>query len=762
MKPSPAPAPDVATPGRSRDTAATRGSRRTARRRRRGRSSLVPLPWWTSQSRISTRSSAVRARRVPRRHGDVVEEAEPHRAAGSAWWPGGRSALTPVARRPRPAARRPAPRRRRPRAAPPPTSPATADRVGVDRPAAARAQRLDRVDVAPGVHRRPAAPRDAAGASITRAAEPAVARHLGLERADALRPLRMAAGCRGRSARRGEARRARGTSGTVRWRSPATGPTSSSSGAGAAGLYACAVRRRARARASRSSPPVRWPRRPPTGPRAALAAALAVEDSPERHLEDTLAAGRGLVRRSAAEVLCDEAPDRVRDLEALGVRFDADRHGNLALGLEGGHSVRRIVHAGGSATGRRILRQLSADRRRARGDRGAARAPARPGCSTADGRCRGVVCEDGSIVRPARVVLATGGAAALWSRTTNPPGSFGAGLLLARDAGATLADLEFAQFHPTAVVGLPGPRGLPHLRGGARRGRHAARAATASASSTSWPRATRSRAPSSACCRRRARRGAPRHAPRRPGRFPNVVAALRDAGLDPTRELVPVAPASHYVMGGIATDLQGRSARRRAVRGRRVRLHRPARRQPAGVELAVGVLRVRPPRGAGRARGAAARGAGAAPSARRAVAPPPTPATREAVWRLAGLERDADAPAPSCSTIRTRSPGSSRAPRSPARRAAAPTCGPTFPTRVRTGRTSTTLIVRREKRRDSRRGGDIPARTHVPPGTRVRPLNANLTSQRLRYHEPGKRGPTGSKETTRCECSSEGENACIS
>src|SRR6059058_3417662 len=91
-----------------------------------------------------------------------------------------------------------------------------------------------------------------------------------------------------------------------------------------------------------------------------LAAALAVEDSPARHLEDTLAAGRGLVRRSAAEALCEEAPARFRDLVELGVRFDADAHGDVELGLEGGHSVRRVVHAGGSATGRRILRQLSA------------------------------------------------------------------------------------------------------------------------------------------------------------------------------------------------------------------------------------------------------------------------------------------------------------------------------------------------------------------------------------------------------------------
>src|SRR4051812_34478737 len=91
-----------------------------------------------------------------------------------------------------------------------------------------------------------------------------------------------------------------------------------------------------------------------------LAAALALEDSPARHLEDTLAAGRGLVRRTAAEALCEEAPARFRDLVELGVRFDADAQGDVELGLEGGHSIRRVVHAGGSATGRRILRQLSA------------------------------------------------------------------------------------------------------------------------------------------------------------------------------------------------------------------------------------------------------------------------------------------------------------------------------------------------------------------------------------------------------------------
>ena len=91
-----------------------------------------------------------------------------------------------------------------------------------------------------------------------------------------------------------------------------------------------------------------------------IAAALADDDSPELHAEDTLTAGRAAARASAVRVLCEESPARVRDLEQLGVSFDADRHGNLALGLEGGHSRRRIVHAGGAATGRRITRELSA------------------------------------------------------------------------------------------------------------------------------------------------------------------------------------------------------------------------------------------------------------------------------------------------------------------------------------------------------------------------------------------------------------------
>jgi L-aspartate oxidase len=229
-------------------------------------------------------------------------------------------------------------------------------------------------------------------------------------------------------------------------------------GAGAAGLFASLTAARAGARVTLvSARPLAetasyWAQ-------GGLAAALSVDDSPEQHLQDTIAAGRGLVRTSAAEVLAAEAPARFADLEALGVRFDADRHGNLALGLEGGHGIRRVVHAGGSATGRRILRQLSADvveeeridvleGRRVRA------------LLQTDGRVSGVVCDDGQAVAARAVILASGGAAALWSRTTNPPGSYGSGLLLARAAGAELADLEFVQFHPTAVVGIRGREGF--------------------------------------------------------------------------------------------------------------------------------------------------------------------------------------------------------------------------------------------------------------------------------------------------------------
>ena len=264
------------------------------------------------------------------------------------------------------------------------------------------------------------------------------------------------------------------------------------------------------------------------------------------------------MRGGAAAVLCREAPAIVGDLERLGVRFDADRHGRLALGLEGGHSRRRVVHAGGSATGRRVVRQLSGDvveDRRIEVIEGARAAR----LWTVDERCVGVVCEDGRAVRARGVVLATGGSAALWSRTTNPPGSQGTGLLLARQAGAALADLEFMQFHPTAVTGIPRREGFlvtEAIRGEGARLLDAdgerfvdELAPRDEVARAIWSRMQSSGRPSVGLDMREVD----------PLLFPNVVSALRQSGLDPSRELVPVAPASHYGMGGIVADLDGAS-----------------------------------------------------------------------------------------------------------------------------------------------------------------------------------------------------------
>jgi L-aspartate oxidase len=373
------------------------------------------------------------------------------------------------------------------------------------------------------------------------------------------------------------------------------------------------------------------------------AAALAVDDSPELHYQDTIAAGRGITRPSAAKVLTDEAAERVRELQALGVTFDADRHGDLALGLEGGHSRRRIIHAGGSATGRRILRALSA--RAAEDPRIDVLEGERVQMLVRDGagRCVGVALGDGRLLQARATILATGGAAALWSRTTNPPGSFGSGLLLARHAGAALADLEFNQFHPTAVSGVPGREGFLISE--------AVRGEGATLHGPDGERFVDELAPRDAVARAifRLLRATGARAVELdmtmidPARFPNIVAALRESGLDPARQRIPVSPASHFMMGGIVTDLDGRAA---------------------GVEglYAVGECACTGVQGANRlasnslsecfvfGRRAALSGLDeqeplpitVPPAPEPAVAPAPTRATRKLVWELAGLERNAD------------------------------------------------------------------------------------------------------------------------
>src|SRR5437660_1369017 len=330
-------------------------------------------------------------------------------------------------------------------------------------------------------------------------------------------------------------------------------------GAGAAGLYAslCAARADASVALVSATPLAQtasyWAQ-------GGLAAALAADDSPELHLRDTELAGRKLVRHSAAEILAREAPACVCDLQALGVSFDGDRYGRLALGLEGGHSIRRVVHAGGSATGRRVVRQLSAlvaaDARIAVLEGTHARALWR-----ADGRCQGLICNGGELIRARAVIIATGGAAALWARTTNPPGSQGSGMLLAHAAGAQLADLELLQFHPTAVIGVRRREGFlitEAIRGegatllGAKGKRFVDELS---------PRDEVSRAIQAQLEMTGARSVGLDMRSIDPARFPNVVSSLRQAGLDPATELIPVAPAAHYMMGGILTEMDASSTR---------------------------------------------------------------------------------------------------------------------------------------------------------------------------------------------------------
>jgi L-aspartate oxidase len=327
-----------------------------------------------------------------------------------------------------------------------------------------------------------------------------------------------------------------------------------------------------------------------------------------------------------------------------------------------------VAHAGGSATGRRILRQLSA---------GAAEHPliailegqsAAALARDAGGRVVGTRLADGTIVLARAVLLATGGAAALWSRTTNPPGSFGSGMMLARHAGADLADLELVQFHPTAVTGISGREGFLVSE--------AIRGEGATLHDETGERFVDELAPRDAVARAIHRRLLETGAANvwldmtrvDPGRFPNIVGALREAGLDPTTSRVPVSPAAHYMMGGVVTDLHGRAttsglyaigecactglhgANRLAsnslsecfVFGRRAAL--------AGLDEPM------PPRDAG-TRGADVGRRPALASLDQPVppsdagprgtdvgapvAPPPSPAIRAALWRHAGLERDA-------------------------------------------------------------------------------------------------------------------------
>jgi L-aspartate oxidase len=260
-----------------------------------------------------------------------------------------------------------------------------------------------------------------------------------------------------------------------------------------------------------------------------------------------------------------------------------------------------------------------------------------------------VICEDGRVIAARAVVIATGGCAAMWARTTNPPGSQGIGLLLAHQAGAALADLELLQFHPTAVIGLPGREGFLITEAIRGEGATLHDAHGERFVDELLPRDEVSRAIQDRLQESGERSVGLDMREVDPARFPNVVGALREAGLDPTRELIPVAPAAHYTMGGIVADLHAHStlpglyavgessctglhgANRLAsnslsecfVFARRAIAHALAEPRPEG---------------------AGAR-AGSAELARLGELPAPPLAereTREALWRNAGIVRDAE------------------------------------------------------------------------------------------------------------------------
>jgi L-aspartate oxidase len=369
-----------------------------------------------------------------------------------------------------------------------------------------------------------------------------------------------------------------------------------------------------------------------------LAAALEPGDSPDRHAADTIAAGRGLCRPSAVRVLVDEAPGAVRDLLARGVVFDLDHEGRLALGLEGGHASRRIVHSGGSQTGHELTSKLAAMVAAKKRIEVLERTSATALWSDGE-RCHGVIANTGPVAARA-TVLATGGAAALWRRTTNPRGAIGAGPVLAAAAGADLADLEFCQFHPTAVA-LPGSPSDGALITEAIRG-EGATLLDASGNRFTDELAPRDTVTAAILDRMKADRSAAVKLDLReidPARFPNVFASLDQAGLQPRSEPVPVAPAAHYTMGGIVVDLDGRSslpglyavgecsctglhgANRLASNSLSECFVFGGRAATAAVEELAGSARPAPPAWSFE---------------------PPTEATRDGVWRLAGPLRNPD------------------------------------------------------------------------------------------------------------------------
>ena len=298
-----------------------------------------------------------------------------------------------------------------------------------------------------------------------------------------------------------------------------------------------------------------------------IAAAIGADDSPALQLEDTLQAGAGLCDPVMAEAITAAGPRVIDTLARYGVRFDRAPDGTFALGLEAAHSRRRIVHAQGDSTGAEIVRALVAAVRATPSITVLSGALFRRLLVT-DGRVSGVVFErDGEQVTLAasQVVLATGGAGGLFRDTTNPLGSTGTGLAAAARAGARLGDLEFVQFHPTALAMGASVGDLPMpLISEAVRGEGAILI-----DETGQRFMENELAPRDVVSRAVWKHLSEGHqvfldarpclGERFPARFPGITALCRARGIDPVSMPIPVRPAAHYHMGGILVDASGRS-----------------------------------------------------------------------------------------------------------------------------------------------------------------------------------------------------------
>jgi L-aspartate oxidase len=290
-----------------------------------------------------------------------------------------------------------------------------------------------------------------------------------------------------------------------------------------------------------------------------IAAVTLADDTPERHAADTLAAGAGLCDPAAVDVLVQEAPQAVAELRAMGMRFDEED----GPALEGGHSLRRVHHAGGDRSGRALHRFLEETVER---HPGIVRVDARAvAIETREGAASGVRIEGGAVVTSDRVVLATGGACGIFGRRTGPDTSVGEGFALAWHAGAALADLEFVQFHPTAldVPGRPARLLTEALRGDGAVLRDADGEPFMSGFHPLGDLAPRD-VVARAVLQVREETGRPVFLDATgvqdvAQRFPTAAEQCLEVGLDISTTPVPVAPAAHYCMGGVLTDLWGRT-----------------------------------------------------------------------------------------------------------------------------------------------------------------------------------------------------------